>query len=76
MRKVYRGEYCGLTATTISSLMGCSLTRAIKDLFKMKKGNPEFTLEDIGKIIYEYRCKPNKETIDDLLNRWTGPNSL
>ena len=72
--KLYRGKYCGLSAVTISYLLGTSPTNAKRWLYAAKAAlQRDLTLDDIGKIIYQYRSVQNDTALDSFLNRWTGP---
>lgn len=51
-----RGVWAGLTSVSVGQLMGCSHTYAWKLLKKKRiELDRELTLDDIGKLVQEYR---------------------
>jgi hypothetical protein len=48
-----KGKWAGLPAPIIAELMGCSVSTAKKELYKLPK--PVTDLEMIGILVFEYR---------------------
>ena len=65
--KIRRGEWAGLSAITVGCLMGCSHQHARELMRSLENivGN-NFTLEQIGELIQEYRNKKDVQRI----NKW------
>ncbi len=63
-RRLYRGQWSGLSAITVSKLMGCSIQTAKVYLYKLEK---PVDLNMIGALVYEYRLKQEMAGLNKFL---------
>jgi hypothetical protein len=63
-RAIRAGKHAGLTAVTISKLMGCSTWTAKKYLYKLKP----IDLDDIGQLVHNYRSEKERKRLGTLLD--------
>ncbi len=72
MNKISRGPHAGLSARTVQELLGSSYYMAKKKLKLLKQEVEIITLEDIGKLIHEFRQNkdnPPESNLDKLFKR-------
>lgn len=75
-KRLYKGQWSGLSATTIAELAGCSPSHAKRLLADRQSAlKRDLTLADVGQLIYEFRHGFQDKSLDSYLNRWTGPGS-